>query len=239
MRQIFLSLLAVAMCIGCSAPSPKKQRLDQLKSQYDKFIALTFDDGPSSTTIGILDVLEQYDATATFFVMGQNVNETTRHIIERATSLGCEICNHSFSHPYMSQLSAEEQIEQARKTTQAIEQYTSTPKYFRPPYMDADSTTHRVIPQIFVGGSCPTDWDSSVSVEQRIEGLMQRACDGQIFLLHDFEGNNATPEALKVVIPTLQRLGYGFVSVDELFTLKNFTPQKGVIHKRVEPKEEI
>ena len=119
MRQIFLSLLAVAMCIGCSAPSPKEQRLAQLKSQYDKFIALTFDDGPSSTTIGILDVLEQYDATATFFVMGQNVNESTRPIIERATSLGCEICNHSFSHPYMSQLFSQPRVLQSYRPTNA------------------------------------------------------------------------------------------------------------------------
>lgn len=232
MKQIILTLCC-ALCIGCGAHSPREQRLAELQNRYDKFIALTFDDGPSSTTLLILDLLQQYDATASFFIIGNNLNENTRHIVERATQLGCEICNHSFTHPYMTRLTAEEQREQVQKTTQAIEQYTATPKYFRPPYMDADSTTHDIVPQAFIGGFCPDDWEATVSAEQRAKALMEHAHDGAIFLLHDFQGNNATPEALAKVIPALQSEGYGFVSVDELFSLKGVTPEKGVIYTHI------
>ncbi len=233
MRQIFyaIALCAITLC-GCkSTVKAPSSRIDELRNKYDKFIALTFDDGPSTLTPKILDLLERYDATATFFVIGNQVDATTKATIRRAVELGCEIGNHSFTHPYMTKLSTEEQIAEAQKTTSAIEQYAPTPKYFRPPYMDADETTHSVVPQIFIGGHCPSDWDANVSAEERYNGLMERAKDGTIFLLHDFKDNVATAEALAKVLPTLQAQGYGFVSVSELFEIKNITPQKGVIYR--------
>lgn len=238
MKQLFYAaaLLAISLA-GCTPKSAQDKRIEELTKRYDKFIALTFDDGPSTLTPKILDILEEYDATATFFVIGNQVGSTTEPIIRRAVSMGCEIANHSFTHPYMSKLSPEEQIAEAQKTTSAIEQYAPTPKYFRPPYMDADEITHSVVPQIFIGGLCPSDWDSNVSAEERYEGLLERAKDGVIFLLHDFKDNVGTTEALARVLPTLQAQGYGFVSVSELFTIKNVTPQKGIIYRSADTAE--
>ncbi len=225
-------LCALALC-GCANKNAKSERIARLGKQYDKFIALTFDDGPSTLTPQILDILEEYDATATFFVIGNQVDSTTEPTIKRAVELGCEIGNHSFTHPYLTQLSPEEQAQQIQQATSAIEQYAPTPKYLRPPYMDTDETTHSIAPQVFIGGYCPDDWDLNVDTETRIKGLLDNAEDGLIFILHDFKGNTGTAEALKVVIPELQARGYALVSVDELFTIKGVTPQKGIIYDRV------
>lgn len=234
MKRLFYITSLLLILAGCSpTSSTTDKRLKELTKRYDKFIALTFDDGPSTLTPRVLDLLEKYDATATFFVIGNQVDSSTEPIIRRAVEMGCEIANHSFTHPYMTKLSPEEQAEQAQKTSAAIEQYAPTPKYFRPPYMDADTTTHSIVPQIFIGGYCPDDWDRNVGVEERVNGLMEVADDGVIFLMHDFKDNNATPEALARVIPDLQSQGYGFVSVSELFAIKKFTPEKGVIYRRI------
>lgn len=232
-RLLYALTLCLLALTGCNhSASDKSQRIKELKKEYNKFIALTFDDGPSTLTPRILDILEQHNATATFFVIGSQVDASTEPTIKRALEIGCEIGSHSFTHPYMSQLTPEEQTQQSQQTISAIEQYAPTPKYFRPPYMDADDTTHNIVPQIFIGGYCPDDWDANVSAEERIKGLMENATDGLIFILHDFKDNNGTAEALASVIPALQAKGYGLVSVDELFTIKGVTPQKGIIYKK-------
>ena len=166
-------------------------------------------------------------------MIGGQVDATTEPTIRRAVALGCEVGSHSFTHPYMTKLSEKELRMQSEQTIAAIEQYAPTPRYFRPPYMDADEVTHNVVPQIFIGGYCPSDWDANVSVEERIKGLLENAEDGLIFILHDFKDNNGTAEALEVVIPALQKQGYGLVSVDELFKIKGVEAQKGIIYDRV------
>ena len=227
-------LYILAICsIALSGCAKKNTRIEELCERYDKFVALTFDDGPSTLTPRILDILEKYDATATFFVIGGQVDATTEQTVCRAVAMGCEIGSHSFTHPYMSKLSEEAQLKQSEQTIAAIEQYAPTPKHFRPPYMAADDVTHSVVPQIFIGGYCPSDWDANVSVEERIKGLLENAEDGLIFILHDFKDNNGTAEALEVVIPALQKQGYGLVSVGELFEIKGVEAKKGIIYDRV------
>ena len=227
-------LYILAICsIALSSCAKKSTRIEELCERYDKFVALTVDDGPSTLTPRILDILEKYDATATFFVIGGQVDATTEQTVCRAVAMGCEIGSHSFTHPYMSKLSEEAQLKQSEQTIAAIEQYAPTPKHFRPPYMAADDVTHSVVPQIFIGGYCPSDWDANVSVEERIKGLLENVEDGLIFILHDFKDNNGTADALEVVIPALQKQGYGLVSVDELFKIKGVEAQKGIIYDRV------
>ena len=233
MKNLILALVAMLL-VSCGTTDPRAERLESLRKNYDKFIALSFDDGPSQTTMQILDLVEQYDIRASFFVIGERITPETEHIVKRAVTLGCDIENHSLTHPHMSQLSAEEQAHEATATTQIIERYAPTPKYFRPPYIDHNEVTHSQVPQIFIAGYSPKDWDSSVSAEERIEKLMQNSTDGMIYLLHDFAGNTATVEALKKVIPTLKEKGFTFVTVDELFALKGAVPQKGVIYSRVD-----
>ena len=57
--------------------------------------------------------------------------------------------------------------------------------------------------------------------------MLENVCDGDIFLLHDMEHNEATVEALKTVIPKLLKQGFRFVNISELFKIKGITPRKG------------
>lgn len=88
-------------------------------------IALTFDDGPNTTiTPQVLDLLEQYHIPASFFLIAQNINESSARMVERAVKLGCEINNHSVTHRPMSRMSAEEVREEILPCTEAIKKIT-------------------------------------------------------------------------------------------------------------------
>ena len=239
MQRIFITILSLLTLVGCGSEESilgvSKERVEYLRENYSKFIALSFDDGPSLTTMQMLDVMERYDARASFFIIGSRITEQTEASMHRAVKMGCDIENHSLTHRHLPQLSAEEQREEGARTTSLIEQYTGrTPMFFRAPYLDADETTHSVVPQPFIGGIGPSDWNKEVTVEQRIEGYLKVAEDGVIFLMHDFEGNGATAEALEVILPRLKAEGYGFVTVAELFAVKGVTPQKGIRYDKVE-----
>ena len=73
----------------------------------DKLCALTFDDGPSATkTPLVLDRLEKYGVVATFFQVGQNINGSTKSVIDRIVKDGCEIGNHSWNYMGLNTASA-------------------------------------------------------------------------------------------------------------------------------------
>lgn len=224
---------------ACSKAEPifgvSAERVEYLRENYSKFVALSFDDGPNLTaTMRMMDVMERNNARGSFFIIGSNLDEHTAAAVRRAVEMGCDVENHSLTHRHMSQLSAEEQRAEAERTSELIEQHTKRrPLLFRPPYLDTDSVTHAVVPQIFIGGGGPADWSSDVTLEQRIDGYLKAAEDGAIFLMHDFTGNEATAQMLEVVLPRLAAEGYGFVTVAELFAVKGIMPQKGIRYDKV------
>ncbi len=100
-----------------------------------KIIALTFDDGPDpADTPAILDLLKQYEAKATFFVVGKRV-EMYPELAKREIVEGHEIANHTYSHSYFRKRMGGEKIQnEILKAEQAI--FTTTgekPHLFRPP----------------------------------------------------------------------------------------------------------
>ena len=99
-------------------------------------IALTFDDGPDpEITPQILDILEQNHVPASFFLIGNRITQETVPILQRAVKLGCEMCNHSFSHPYLTVLSPKQIQHEVSSAAQRIIQVTGqTPRFFRPPF---------------------------------------------------------------------------------------------------------
>lgn len=189
---------------------------------YGKVIALTFDDGPNTTTtVQILDQLEKYDVTASFFVVGNNINESTEPVVRRAYEMGCEINNHSKSHGYMNKMTAEEIRDEVQTTSDKVEAITGEPtKFFRPPYIAVNQTMYDTIDLPFICGYGSNDWDSKVGVEERASKVLEQVSDGSIILLHDSYGNDKTVQALDILIPALQEQGYEFVTVSELFYCK-------------------
>ena len=234
-------LLMAIPFIMASCSSGQSSNSENTTSAADetpsKLIALSFDDGPNDvTTPKVLDILEEFKVPGSFFVIGQNINESSAKQMTRAMSLGCEIQNHSFTHSFMTQLSEEEIAEEIKKTDELIESYTGTrPWLFRPPFIDHNELMHNVIGQTFICGVGCEDWIPERSAQERYDSIMAQVKDGDILLLHDFPGNDNTVEALKMLIPELQKQGYEFVTVTELFKRKSSTPElhNGKIYSNV------
>lgn len=191
-----------------------------------KLIALTFDDGPSaSLTPLVLDKLDKYKVKATFMMIGQNINSSTSSVIKRINDSGHEIGNHSWSYSSMDSMSASDVKTSINNTTAAIKQYSGqTPKFFRAPNLAYSQTLYSACDLTFVQGVICNDWQSSVTAQQRANYAIQGAKDGAIILLHDNQPlPHPTPEALDIIIPTLQNQGYQFVTLSELFAAKGVT----------------
>jgi peptidoglycan/xylan/chitin deacetylase (PgdA/CDA1 family) len=98
--------------------------------------AFTWDDGPSTYTPQLLNILKANNIKATFFVIGQHLNDTSlRTFTLRAFKEGHTIAGHTWSHPYLSTLSASQIIQELTQTTNLIEKVIGKkPKFFRPPF---------------------------------------------------------------------------------------------------------
>ena len=194
-----------------------------------KIIALTFDDGPNTTcTPKVLDVLEKYGIKASFFVIGDNIDEDTAGMMIRAHNMGCEINNHSKTHSYMNKMDEEDIKSELDYTSKLIEEYVGEkPKFFRPPYIAVSSEMYKATDLPFICGKGCNDWEESVSAKERADRVLAQAEDGDIILLHDSEFNDKTVEALDTIIPALRERGFSFVTVSELFAAKGVTPDGG------------
>lgn len=197
-----------------------------------KYLALSFDDGPNMTTESkMLDVLAKHDVPATFFVIGNNINEESARNIRRAMELGCEIGNHSLTHSMMSQMDEAQVKAEIEATSGLIGQITGQrPKLFRPPYIDVKPEMYDWIDLTFICGKGCEDWVATVGKEARREGIIANAEPGAIYLLHDFDGNEATVEALDEAIPVLKEQGYVFVTVAQLFENLKCSPDSHTMY---------
>ena len=191
-----------------------------------KQVALTFDDGPNTTTTAeILDILEQYGIKASFFVIGKNINEESAKVMKRAYDMGCEINSHSFTHSYMNEMEADAIKEEMDKTAELVYETTGEyPKFFRPPYIAVNSILYDTVDIPFICGEGCNDWNDKIPAVKRVKFLTEKTKDGMIILLHDSAGNTNTVEALKEAIPMMLEEGYEFLTVTELFEAKGVAP---------------
>ncbi|WP_213581874.1 polysaccharide deacetylase family protein [Paenibacillus sp. J2TS4] len=190
----------------------------------EKVIALTFDDGPNPVqTAQILDLLKQYDARATFFVVGRRM-EKFPDLARREVAEGHELANHTYSHRYFKKSTPIDQIRQEIvKNQQLITSITGQkPHLFRPPggfYNDNVVKASRDAGYLTVLWSWhqdTKDW-SSPGVNKIVRKVLDNARNGDIVLFHDHvERNPQTVEALKQILPELKQRGFRFVTVSEL-----------------------
>ena len=197
-----------------------------------KYCALTFDDGPSNALMSkILDALEENDVPATFFLVGEIIenNSNSKELIERAAALGCEFGNHSYSYSVMNGMSAEEVRKSISDTNDLIASYTgSAPKYFRAPNLATSSTMRDVVEELgmtFITGICASDWTATTDIDFKIQYLSEKCVDGQIILIHDLDSVPTNEDEVARIIPILKSMGYEFVTLTDLFEVKNITPE--------------
>ena len=190
-----------------------------------KYCSLTFDDGPNfagdNTMNRMLDILEKHGIVASFFLIANKISAENTAVIERAVKMGCDIENHTWSHPDMTKLSREEMIEEYDKCDEAIIKITGKkPVLFRPPFICVNDLMHDVIHVPFICGHGCEDWVKERTVDERFKLMMSNVQDGVMYLLHVDDGNEATLELVDRAIPVLKELDFEFVTAPKLFELK-------------------
>ena len=196
-------------------------------------VAITFDDGPDGRwTPKILDVLKAKHASATFFVIGQNM-ERFPQLVQREVREGQMVGSHTWTHPNIAETSPAQANIELSATQRLFETLTGkSMRLFRPPFFgDAEPSTPREVAPLLLAQQQgymsvglridPDDWKKPASgliverVLERIEDTGPRA--GQIVLLHDSGGDRShTVAALPILIDQLRARGYKLVTVDQL-----------------------
>lgn len=201
-----------------------------LDNSQDLYICLTFDDGPTiEYTPLILDLLQEYGAKATFFVLGEFV-EYYPDIACRIAEEGHELGNHTFSHPDLTLLSTDELKKEILRTQQIVHAHTNKHcSLFRPTYgVFYNETVNYVEEELGLGfvlwsrDMLIKDWElpGSDVLSKRIDS---NAKSGSVVLLHDGGGNREqTVETLKHTLPNLIKQGYQFITVSEMIELSNY-----------------
>ena len=231
MRTIAAAAAAAALLFS-SIPIPSVHAAD---AHDTKLIALTFDDGPNTTTTNaVLDLLEEYNAKASFFLIGTNINAESAVTVKRAYDMGMEIDNHSKTHSNMSKMPAEECKAEIEYVDEKVEEIIGEKtKFFRPPFIDVSAEMYDAIDLPFICGIDCQDYKAEVTAQERADYILNGAKDGVIVLLHDAAGNQQTVEALEIAMPQLVEQGYEFVTLTELFERQGETPKHGIIYSNV------
>lgn len=192
-------------------------------------VALTFDDGPlTSVTARILDVLEENNSRATFFVVGNRVN-TYRNCIERAYGMGCEIGNHTYSHQTLTVVNANAMKSQINQTNNAVKNITGeAPVLARAPGGSVNSSVLSNIKMPFISWSIDTlDWKSR-NATSVVNVIKNNVKDGSVILMHDLYGSTAS--AVEAIVPWLIKQGYQIVTVSEMMAVRGYDLQSGKVY---------
>ena len=168
-------------------------------SQHKTRIAFTFDDGPGEYTDQLLDCLEQNNAHATFFMLGQNV-ENWQSEVQRMVDIGCEIGSHSWDHLNLYDLDMDAVAKEFSDTDAALEKACGQKaSVARAPYGNwSDDIISTVGKPFFTWSLDSLDW-SYLDVNKDYDAVMNGdLTDGSIILMHD-EYDTSVEAALQVV----------------------------------------
>jgi peptidoglycan/xylan/chitin deacetylase (PgdA/CDA1 family) len=201
-------------------------------------VALTFDDGPSSDTSAVLDVLKAHDLKATFFLIGSAVEKHPR-VARRIADEGHEVGNHSYSHPIYLYRTSRETRRQLERTQAVIAEVTGVrPRFARPPcgvrtpaYFRAARALGLKTVQWSLAGF---DWKRRPP-ERIARDVLRRVEAGSIILLHDGDSENrtgraATVAALPLIIEGLRAKGLSVAPLAQLIK-GGATGRAGVIRE--------
>ena len=193
-------------------------------SQHKTRIAFTFDDGPGEYTDELLDCLEENNAHATFFMLGQNVG-SWESTVQRMADIGCEIGSHSWDHPNLYDLSMDSVAKEFSDTDAALEKACGQKaSVARAPYGNwSDDIISTVGKPFFTWSLDSMDW-SYLDVNKDYDAVMNGdLTDGSIILMHDI--HEPSVQAAIKMIPELVQKGYKLMTVSELAAAKGVTLQ--------------
>ena len=198
-----------------------------------KRIALTFDDGPSQSTLRILEVLKQYGGKATFCVVGSRLGSRT-DILKKVAEEGHEIASHTWSHKDLNKLSEEEVLEELKSVNQLVYETTGkTVAFLRPPYGNANEIVKQaaIRENMAIVRWCvdTRDWKTK-DPEATYKAIVEEAKDGDIILLHDIFEESV--QGAVMALDDLMRRGYTFVTVNDLLADRGIAIQSGKVYRQ-------
>jgi len=186
-------------------------------STTDKIIYLTFDDGPiPGLTEFILDTLDNFEAKATFFCVGDNLKKYP-DIAKRTFDEGHKLANHTFNHLEGWSTNTNQYLDNVRRCDEQLTDYTNYPILFRPPYgkikrsqIAALNKSYKIIMWDVLSG----DYSDKIAPTKCLESSVKATNPGSIVLFHD---NKKARKNVEYVLPRyldhFSRLGYNFHSL--------------------------
>ena len=218
-------LISLVLCV-CLLAFPVRGE------QEKKYIALTFDDGPSGKyTRRLLEGLEQRDVKATFLLCGYRLEDYPREA-ERIFRDGHEIGIHGYSHDDMGKMTYAQALDEIKRTAALLPEGCK-PVFLRPPGgslgKGLEQATKAAGLAILNWSVDPRDWAThdAQAVETFVTGTVR---DGDVILLHDM--CDCSVDAALNIIDRLQAQGFCFVTASELAQLRGITPQPGKVYTR-------
>ena len=186
-------------------------------------VCLTFDDGPTEkNTHRLLHILGEYDAKATFFVIGEKVPQKEK-ILQEVQAAGHEIGNHSFTHRNLAELELEEEVSEDIERCQGLVLGATgiQPEVFRAPYLSQNETVSGVLenaslPSIYCSVDT-RDWDSASTKESILNRAIEGLGPGAIILMHEFSNN--TVDILPSLLEEMKQQGYRAVTVSQAISM--------------------
>lgn len=173
-------------------------------------VYLTFDDGPNESIPEALFILDLFDIPATFFLVGENVLYHPAHgraIVQK----GHQIANHSFSHPFLTQLDSRDVLKELELTQIVFREILNAhTNLFRPPYGDFNSEVREIAEIVglktVLWSINPRDY-ANPGVDKIVEIIIEEIHPGANILLHS---KSSTNDALPAIIAAIWEQGYRF-----------------------------
>lgn len=218
--------------------NPEADEVEEVEADSEDVVAynghkvyLTFDDGPSSYTGELLDVLAEYNVKATFFVVYNSDAEAQpyyKRIVEEGHAIGMHSYSHVYDTVYASRESFEEDVTKIHDFI--LEQTGVDTKLYRFPGGSSNQVSHVDLQELMAylqeEGIVYYDWnslsgdavDASLTPEalnDNILGYVHANTGDSVILMHDLQNNHATIEALPALIETLKAEGYEICPIDD------------------------
>ncbi len=186
----------------------------------EKVVYLTFDDGPHPTiTDAVLDILKSYDALATFFCIGGNV-QAQPAVYERIVTEGHAVGNHTWNHMSGWNFTDFSYFKNVLECNELVDS-----KLFRPPYGQIKPSQIRGLSKrydIVMWDVLSADWSSDVAPEKCLSNVLDNASSGSIVVFHD--SDKAEKNMLYALPRALERLsakGYSFKALSARLSNKS------------------
>lgn len=183
-------------------------------------IYLTFDDGPNpKTTPYLLELLEEENVKATFFLIGKHVEKHPK-IVEMMYEKGHTLGNHSHRHLFIPALPIKLIEHEIHTANHRIEDITGEmPTLFRPPYglidqRAADCLSERGMTPVY-WGAVPEDWDK-IGARSVVKRVMKQIAPGSMIVLHEMDHTiHQTVSATREIIRQMKQSGYKFGTIHQ------------------------